>query len=176
MWHSRLRTWCCHCSSSGCCCASGLILGQGACTCCGRGQKAKSGLVFGSDGAKECWDPSKVGLDDSGKTKGKEPFLVGRPEESGWSPARRGEGGRAGVLGGCVPFLGSGRTPKEPAQMVSDALRPCRDLGSGSGLCPRGSAVGTLARSALQSKSTTGRRGGRPASGRGREASAHVPT
>ena len=33
-WHSRLRTRHCHCSGSGCCCATGLIPGSETSMCC----------------------------------------------------------------------------------------------------------------------------------------------
>ena len=40
MWHSKLGTWCCHCSSSGCYRGAGLIPGPGTSTC-QRGRKTK---------------------------------------------------------------------------------------------------------------------------------------
>ena len=39
--HSRLRIWCCHYSSLGPCCGSGLIPGLGTSTCRGCGQNEK---------------------------------------------------------------------------------------------------------------------------------------
>ena len=38
-WPNRLRIQHCHCSSSGHCCGTGLIPGQGTSACCRRGQK-----------------------------------------------------------------------------------------------------------------------------------------
>ena len=43
LWHSGLRIWCCHCSCSGCHCATGSIPGPGTSTCHGKEKKRKKG-------------------------------------------------------------------------------------------------------------------------------------
>ena len=48
MWHSRLRVWHCHCSSSGHCCDVGLIPGLGTSACCGCGPPPKKIYSFGN--------------------------------------------------------------------------------------------------------------------------------
>ena len=42
LWHSRLRTWHCHCSSLGCCCGTGSSPGPGTSSCHGWDQKLKA--------------------------------------------------------------------------------------------------------------------------------------
>ena len=39
LWHTGLRIWHCHCSSSGYCCGVGLIPSLGTSICCKCGQK-----------------------------------------------------------------------------------------------------------------------------------------
>ena len=41
LWHSGLRIWCCHCSTSGGCCGSGSVPGPGTSTSYSPGQRRK---------------------------------------------------------------------------------------------------------------------------------------